>query len=259
MPATRSRSRSPARQPASCAGDCGVPACATVEAGTFHSVALGLLRQRWLDLDRRPAVIVNDPQRLLAEVAGTIRSRRSPTRPSGRQPAAVPRRRTTPAAACGPPAHGRSSGADRRACSRRTQALKRRPRRRRLRRPPLAVRGRCSPIPWAEVVRYRFRHLLVDEAQDLNPVQQRLVALLDGGAATCSSSAIRPRRSTASTAPIPTCCSTSPPLPGHRGRQPAGEPPLLAADRRGRRRRASRRAAGTRARRRPGRTGPPCG
>ena len=25
-----------------------------VEAGTFHSVALGLLRQRWLDLDRRP-------------------------------------------------------------------------------------------------------------------------------------------------------------------------------------------------------------
>ncbi len=27
---------------------------------------------------------------------------------------------------------------------------------------------------WAAAVRFRYRHILVDEAQDLNPVQQRL-------------------------------------------------------------------------------------
>ena len=28
---------------------------------------------------------------------------------------------------------------------------------------------------WADAVRFRYRHVLVDEAQDLNPVQQRLL------------------------------------------------------------------------------------
>src|ERR1044072_9256163 len=35
-----------------------------VEAGTFHAIALGLLRQRWADLDRRPPTIVADRDRL---------------------------------------------------------------------------------------------------------------------------------------------------------------------------------------------------
>ena len=34
---------------------------------------------------------------------------------------------------------------------------------------------------WAEAVRWRFRHVLVDEAQDLNPVQFRLLELVVGG------------------------------------------------------------------------------
>ena len=43
-----------------------------VEAGTFHAVALDLLRQRWADLDRRPPTVVGDRERLLGEIAGGV-------------------------------------------------------------------------------------------------------------------------------------------------------------------------------------------
>ena len=43
-----------------------------IEAGTFHAVALGLLRQRWLELDQRPPTVVGDRDRLLAEVAAGV-------------------------------------------------------------------------------------------------------------------------------------------------------------------------------------------
>src|SRR5919106_560980 len=43
-----------------------------VEAGTFHAVALGLLRQRWLELDQRAPTVVGDRDRLLAEVAAGV-------------------------------------------------------------------------------------------------------------------------------------------------------------------------------------------
>ena len=43
-----------------------------VEAGTFHSVALGLLRQRWADTSQPAPTVLADPDRLLAEVARGI-------------------------------------------------------------------------------------------------------------------------------------------------------------------------------------------
>ena len=43
-----------------------------VEAGTFHGVALGLLRQRWADSNRPAPTVVADRDRLLAEVAGGV-------------------------------------------------------------------------------------------------------------------------------------------------------------------------------------------
>ncbi len=43
-----------------------------VEAGTFHGVALGLLRQRWTDTDQRAPTVLSDRERLLAEVAGGV-------------------------------------------------------------------------------------------------------------------------------------------------------------------------------------------
>jgi DNA helicase-2/ATP-dependent DNA helicase PcrA len=152
-----------------------------VEAGTFHSVALALLRQRWLDLDRRPPSIANDRARLLAEVAGGI-------------PVATLASEAEWAAARGVPAAGYVSAA--RAAGRRTAV------------PPtqlattldayaelkrrrgvvdfddllsMCVAELAGDAAWAATVRYRYRHVLVDEAQDLNPVQQRLVELLDGG------------------------------------------------------------------------------
>ena len=36
-----------------------------VEAGTFHSVMLGVLKQRWADTERRPRTVVNDRRRLV--------------------------------------------------------------------------------------------------------------------------------------------------------------------------------------------------
>src|SRR6478736_611898 len=39
-----------------------------VEAGTFHAVALALLRQRWADLNRRPTTLVDERDRLLSAV-----------------------------------------------------------------------------------------------------------------------------------------------------------------------------------------------
>jgi DNA helicase-2/ATP-dependent DNA helicase PcrA len=152
-----------------------------VEAGTFHSVALGLLRQRWLDLDRRPPVIVNDRERLLAEVADGI--------PVGALVAEVEwaaARGVTPSAY---PTAARRAGRRTSVAPTRIAAsldayatLKRR-------RGVVdfddlmsaAVDELTRDAGWADGVRYRFRHLLVDEAQDLNPVQQRLITLLDGG------------------------------------------------------------------------------
>ena len=44
-----------------------------------------------------------------------------------------------------------------------------------------AARELASDGAWAEAVRWRFRHVLVDEAQDLNPLQYRLLEqLVDG-------------------------------------------------------------------------------
>ena len=119
-PATRWPSRSPARPPASCAAACAAPGVRDhVEAGTFHAVALALLRQRWADLDRRPPTVVGDRDRLLAEVAGgiplpTLRRRgrlgRGPRRaaptatsPRPGPPGAGARRRPTASPPCSPP------------------------------------------------------------------------------------------------------------------------------------------------------------
>ena len=47
-----------------------------VEAGTFHSVMLGVLQQRWADTDRRPKTVVADRRRLVGDwsTAGARRS-----------------------------------------------------------------------------------------------------------------------------------------------------------------------------------------
>jgi DNA helicase-2/ATP-dependent DNA helicase PcrA len=152
-----------------------------VEAGTFHSVALGLLRQRWIDLDRRPPVIVNDRARLLAEVADGIPLQVLSTEAEwaaarGVTPAAYPtaarragRRSGVPLARIAAALDAYTTLKKRRGVVDFDDLL------------AACVAELTRDPAWAEGVRWRFRHLLVDEAQDLNPVQQRLVALLDGG------------------------------------------------------------------------------
>ena len=159
-----------------------------VEAGTFHSVMLSVLRQRWTDAERRPKTIVADRRRLLRD------AQREDDLGGGRQVVEVGNEEISWAMARGIP------------CDR-YAALARRDGRRpvggieaatatfesyaRLKRKRgiidfddvlLDVLNDADRDPeFADALRWRFRHLLVDEAQDLNPVQHRLVDLLRRG------------------------------------------------------------------------------
>jgi DNA helicase-2/ATP-dependent DNA helicase PcrA len=155
-----------------------------VEAGTFHSVMLGVLKQRWTDTDRRPLTIVNDRRRLVGDAidAGDRRSLGAyvaeidwasargiePTRY-----ASMARREQRHPA----------PGIDR--CAAAYEAFEVLKRRRGIIDfdDVLAhtIRDLRRDDSFADTVRWRFRHLLVDEAQDLNPLQQALVDLLRSG------------------------------------------------------------------------------
>jgi DNA helicase-2/ATP-dependent DNA helicase PcrA len=154
-----------------------------VEAGTFHSVMLRVLRQRWEDRDKRPLTIVPDRDRFVAEVVG--RDRR------------LVKQMLTESAWAG--ARGLDAGGYRTAA------------RQSGRRPAGGIEATATVLadvtdlkrkrgvidfddvlvhvlrdmrrdePFADALRWRFRHLLVDEAQDLNPVQHQLVDQLRRG------------------------------------------------------------------------------
>ena len=62
----------------------------------------------------------------------------------------------------------------------------------------------------ARQVRGQYRHFVVDEYQDVNPLQQRLLDAGSAAARTSASSATPTRRSTPSPARTPTTCSASP-------------------------------------------------
>ncbi|MGI9646397.1 MAG: UvrD-helicase domain-containing protein, partial [Ilumatobacteraceae bacterium] len=153
-----------------------------VEAGTFHSVMLALLRQRWEDTGRRPLAIAADRRRLVGEALGDRRAveavvteidwataRGIPpvdyaarARRAGRRP---------------------TIGTDRvEVAFADFEQLKRR-------RGVIdfddvlghAIRELRRDADFAAATRWRFRHVLVDEAQDLNPLQHQLVDLLRTG------------------------------------------------------------------------------
>jgi DNA helicase-2/ATP-dependent DNA helicase PcrA len=152
-----------------------------IEAGTFHAVALGLLRQRWLELDQRAPTVVGDRDRLLAEVAAGVPL---PTLVTEAEWAGA--RGVAPGdyVAAARAAGRRAAVAPDRVAERLSAyaTLKRR-------RGVVDLDDLLSITigelerdqRWAEAVRWRFRHVLVDEAQDLNPVQYRLLELVVGG------------------------------------------------------------------------------
>lgn len=151
-----------------------------VEAGTFHSVALSLLRQRWSDTDRRAPAIISDPGRLLREIAegqdvGVLVAEQSwmaarGVRPSGYAAAAQ--------------AAGRRRGNDAEAIAAALDRYVTTKRRRGVIDLDDLIAILADELArdqaFAAATRWRFRHIHVDEAQDLNPAQFRLLDLLLG-------------------------------------------------------------------------------
>jgi DNA helicase II / ATP-dependent DNA helicase PcrA len=152
-----------------------------VTAGTFHGIAHELLQQRWRDLDQRPRTITSDRRRLITAIA-----------PSGvdvelldAELSWATARRLTPATYDAFARHNGRRVLDPGTVSVALDAYRRH-------KHTLGVIDLDDLLTltidelerdaaYAEAQRWRFRHLLVDEAQDLNPLQHRLLDLLRDG------------------------------------------------------------------------------
>ena len=155
-------------------------------AGTFHSVALGLLQQRWRDLDQRPWSVSADRRRLVRGIVpgdllagidvdalvadmnwATARllggaAYTSAVRRGERSSLVEPDRVAAVLDAYRSEKQRRHVLDLDDLLGRTIEAMEREP-------------------TFAETVRWRFRHVLVDEAQDLNPLQHRLIDALRHG------------------------------------------------------------------------------
>jgi DNA helicase-2/ATP-dependent DNA helicase PcrA len=156
-----------------------------IEAGTFHGVALRLLRDRALAANHAPPQIANDRIRLAREVLSELKLAVEPYAaladldwararlvPPERYEGAIriTRRRTAL-----PPARFADFVAA-------YERLKRR-------RGVIdfddllvqTIEALRTDKPWADGVHWRYRHLFVDEAQDLNPLQHSMLEALRAG------------------------------------------------------------------------------
>lgn len=152
-----------------------------VEAGTFHSVMLGVLKQRWTDTEQRPLTIVSDRRRVVGDALDSSDQRALSAIVAEIDWASA--RAITPDAyaSAARRAHRRPGPSiDQVAASYAAyEKLKRR-------RGVIdfddvlshTIRDLRRDSDFADALRWRFRHLLVDEAQDLNPLQHQLVDLL---------------------------------------------------------------------------------
>jgi DNA helicase-2/ATP-dependent DNA helicase PcrA len=156
-----------------------------ITTGTFHSVAHGMLQQRWRDREQRQPTLVADKQRILsrlvdrdgrgvdmtalvAEIDWATSRRASPdayvsaARRGERKPPIAPERvaQLLDAYRNEKRTRGVIDLDDLLVLT--IEALEREP-------------------EFADAVRFRFQHVLVDEAQDLNPLQHQLVDLIRRG------------------------------------------------------------------------------
>lgn len=152
-----------------------------VTAGTFHSIAQQLLRQRWADTDRAPKTIVTDRRRIVGEIAGPdllqeLVDELDFATARGLGPSdyeALVRR-----------GERRSVVAPDRVAETLEAYEREKHRRGVLDLDDLLghlIRDLRRDPEFASAVRWRFRHVLVDEAQDLNPLQHQLVDLFRHG------------------------------------------------------------------------------
>ncbi|HEX6656450.1 MAG TPA: ATP-dependent helicase, partial [Ilumatobacter sp.] len=153
-----------------------------VTAGTFHAVAHGMLQQRWRDLDQRPRAVSADRTRaiarlappgvdveLLSDAVGWATARR--LTPAAYESAARRGEHRSPIA---PQVVAETLDGYRRDKQSREvvdldDLL------------GLTLDALERDADYAEAQRWRFRHILVDEAQDLNPLQHQLLDLLRAG------------------------------------------------------------------------------
>lgn len=150
----------------------------TVTAGTFHSVAQTLLRQRWADRDQAPRSIVTDRHRIVGEVMGS----------SGLDDLVNEMNWATARGITAEQYEAIVRHGDRRSpidADRVAAAMRRYVTEKRSRGVvdlddllSLTIDALTTDHEFATVVRWRYRHLLVDEAQDLNPLQYRFLNLL---------------------------------------------------------------------------------
>ena len=158
----------------------------TVTAGTFHGIAYRLARQRWEDIGRRPPELAPDRRRLVQDVLSN--SGRPPRPEVVREVTAeidwARSRRVSPAAYAGAAASRRTALARSEVTEHYAayEALKRQ--RRLIDFDDLLSHGIAElerDPAYAAAVRWRFRHLFVDEFQDVNPLQHALLDAWLGG------------------------------------------------------------------------------
>lgn len=152
-----------------------------VEAGTFHAVLLGLLRQRWVDRGRPVPPVVQDRHRLVRDIT----RRRNVDALVAEIDWAAARGVTPETYAAAGRAAGRHPEDGLRAVAEVFDRYRTTKRDRGVIDLDdvltLAIDALEHDTVFAEATAWRYRHLLVDEAQDLNPLQHRIVELLRRG------------------------------------------------------------------------------
>jgi DNA helicase II / ATP-dependent DNA helicase PcrA len=150
----------------------------TIMAGTFHAISLSLLQQHWERIGRQPPTVVQDRRRLIGEVIG-------PRRTSLIEDLAIEidwaraRNLTARSYAQACAASGRVSNAspgDVERVMTDIEALK-------IKRGVIDLDDLLSHVidtarkdeEFANILRWRIRHLYVDEAQDMNPLQRAVL------------------------------------------------------------------------------------
>jgi len=161
-----------------------------IEAGTFHSVALRMLRDRALARNEAPPTVANDRLRLIRECITQVKLRVEPYQ-------AMTDVDWARARLVDPQRYEHACRAERRRSSipgaryaEFVEAYEQLKRRRGVLDFDDLLVGTLDALrtdsTWADGVRWKYRHLFVDEAQDLNPLQHAVLeALRDGRLDLC--------------------------------------------------------------------------
>ena len=158
-----------------------------ITAGTFHSVANQLLRQRWTDLDQAPRTVVNDRARIISGLPEFTSNAAAGDLGSIVDAVSVATARGLTAEGYVRAVRGGElrSAHDPALIGTILRAYTDAKRARRIIDLDdlliLTIDAVERDPSFADQLHWRFRHVLVDEAQDLNPLQHRMLDLLRSG------------------------------------------------------------------------------